>query len=85
MNEMCVDFTTRADISSYPELLSFRDFMIFTVSSSITGDSSMSSGTQFLMYDVGDLLSEGILLARFGPTLMKNLLKPLAILCLSVV
>ena len=80
-----VAFTTFAEIASQPLLLSFKHLIMDLTSFSTTGAITILSRTRSTMYVVGDLLLSGILLARFGPIFIKYLLKPLAILFLSLV
>ena len=80
-----VAFTTFAEIASQQLLLSFKHLIMDLISFSTAGAITILSRTRSTMYVVGDLLLSGILLARFGPIFIKYLLKPLAILVLSLV
>ena len=76
--------TTTAEIESHPGLLTFKFFIILMTSFCMIGIIAMLCGFRCINV-VGERVSEGMLLAKFAPVLMKNELKPLATTCLSFV
>ena len=71
-------FTTTVEIESHQGLLTFKFFIILITSFCMIGIIAMLYGFRCI-YVVGERVSEGMLLAKFVPVLMKNKLKPLMI------